>query len=174
MTGLSEEYREPRAQGPRFDSSTSRLIIGIPLLAILFQVYVPRFVPYLAISGTAAAGDGVFLADVAVADGRGAVRRGHRPGAGFALSHHPLGMFGIVKTLVGYFAASVSLRFDVEIPCCVWCWRFSFFSSMQFFYWVLARALLGDTSQFELAADLVLAVLNAVVAVSSVIICWIN
>jgi len=31
-----------------------------------------------------------------------------------SLSHQPMGMFGIVKTLVGYFSASASLRFDVE------------------------------------------------------------
>ena len=31
-----------------------------------------------------------------------------------SLSKHPLGMFGIVKTLVGYFAASVGMRFDVD------------------------------------------------------------
>jgi hypothetical protein len=29
-------------------------------------------------------------------------------------SSNPLGMYGIVKTLVGYFAASVGLRIDVE------------------------------------------------------------
>ena len=33
-----------------------------------------------------------------------------------SLSHQPIGMFGIVKTLVGYFAASVSMRFDVQNP----------------------------------------------------------
>src|SRR5205814_10112320 len=31
-----------------------------------------------------------------------------------SLSNNPLGMFGIVKTLVGYFAASVGVRLDVE------------------------------------------------------------
>src|SRR5262249_50851922 len=31
-----------------------------------------------------------------------------------SLSKHPLGMFGIVDTLVGYFAASVSQRFEVQ------------------------------------------------------------
>jgi rod shape-determining protein MreD len=29
-----------------------------------------------------------------------------------SLSKNPLGMFGIVKTLVGYFAASVGVRLD--------------------------------------------------------------
>src|SRR5439155_518822 len=31
-----------------------------------------------------------------------------------SLSKYPLGTYGIVKTLVGYFAASVGLRFDVD------------------------------------------------------------
>ena len=39
-----------------------------------------------------------------------------------SLSHNPLGMFGIVKTLVGYFAASMSQRFDVAKSVgALWC-----------------------------------------------------
>ena len=49
-------------------------------------------------------------------------------------------MFGIVKTLVGYFAASVSMRFDVDNPLIQFLLGFFFFFFHQFFYWVLARA----------------------------------
>ena len=81
------------------------------------------------------------------------------------MSHHPLGMFGIVKTLVGYFAASVSQRFDVGNPMLRLVLGFFFFFFHQFFYWVLARALLGEALDFDLQQTLVVAVLNAVVAV---------
>ena len=74
-------------------------------------------------------------------------------------------MFGIVKTLVGYFAASVSQRFDVENPGVRLVLAFFFFFFHQFFYWVLSRALLGQALAFELQQTFVLAILNAVVAV---------
>ena len=82
-----------------------------------------------------------------------------------SLSLDPLGMFGIVKTLVGYFAASVSQRFDVENPVVRLVLGFFFFFFHQFFYWVLARALLGETLDFDPQQTLVVAILNAAVAV---------
>ena len=60
-----------------------------------------------------------------------------------SLSDHPLGMFGIVKTLVGYFAASVSQRFDVENPVVRLVLGFFFFFFHQFFYWVLIARAVG-------------------------------
>jgi len=42
---------------------------------------------------------------------------------------------------------------------------FFFFFFHQFFYWVLSRALLGEAVSFEPVQTLVLAVLNAAVAV---------
>ena len=74
-------------------------------------------------------------------------------------------MFGIVKTLVGYFAASVGLRFDVEHPVIRLCWAFFFYFFHQFFYWVLARALLGEPLVFDSQRTLVLGLLNALVGV---------
>ena len=83
-----------------------------------------------------------------------------------SLSKNPLGMFGIVKTLVGYFAASVGLRFDVDHPLVRLVLVFFFFVFHQFFYWVLVARLLGQQVSFEPQRTLVLGLLNAVVAVS--------
>ncbi len=117
-------------------------LIVIPLIAILFQVYVPRFIgflPYLELP---------LLITVHFA----LSRRSPIPSVFYgmsiglvqdSLSHQPIGMFGIVKTLVGYFAASVSQRFDVENPMVTFILSFFFYFFHQFFYWVLARALLG-------------------------------
>ena len=58
-------------------------------------------------------------------------------------------MFGIVKTLVGYFAASVGVRLDVEHPAIRFVLAFFFFFFHQFLYWVMARALLGQQVAFE-------------------------
>ena len=74
-------------------------------------------------------------------------------------------MFGIVKTLVGYFAASMSLRVDVGNPLLRLVLGFFFFFFHQLLYWVLANALLGETLRFEVPQALVLAILNAIVAV---------
>ena len=83
-----------------------------------------------------------------------------------SLSKTPIGMFGIVKTLVGYFAASVGMRFDVDHGLVRLVLAFFFYFFHQFFYWVLASALLGQQVAFELQRTLILGVLNAVVAVS--------
>lgn len=90
-------------------------LVGVPLAAILFQVYVPRFITYLAYLELP------LLVTVYFPLMRRSPVMGVFFGAGVGLtqdslsqSHHPLGMFGIVNTLVGYFAASVGQRFEVE------------------------------------------------------------
>ena len=82
-----------------------------------------------------------------------------------SLSHQPLGMFGIVKTLVGYFAASVSMRFDVDNPFIQFILSFFFFFFHQFFYWMLSRALLAQQLDFNPQQTLILGLLNAAVAI---------
>lgn len=76
----------------------------------------------------------------------------------------PIGMYGITKTLVGYFAASVSVRFNVESPAIrlVLCFFFYFFHA--FFYWVMRRALLGQIVPFDPQETFVHGALNAVIA----------
>ncbi|MBZ5633516.1 MAG: rod shape-determining protein MreD [Acidobacteriia bacterium] len=139
-------------------------IVGIPLAAILFQVYVPRFFTYLAYL------EMPLLVTVYFSLMRRSPPFGVLLGmciglAQDSLSNHPLGMFGIVKTLVGYFAASVSQRFETNNAVLRLVLAFFFFFFHQFFYWVLARALLGEAVSFEPLQTLVLAVLNAAVAV---------
>jgi rod shape-determining protein MreD len=76
----------------------------------------------------------------------------------------PIGMYGITKTLVGYFAASVSVRFNVESSGIrlVLCFFFYFFHA--FFYWVMRRALLGQIVPFDPQETFVHGALNAVMA----------
>jgi rod shape-determining protein MreD len=76
----------------------------------------------------------------------------------------PIGMYGITKTLVGYFAASVSMRFNVDntVIRLVLCFFFYFFHS--FFYWVMRRALLGQIVPFDPQQTLLHGVFNVAVA----------
>ena len=139
------------------------IVVAVPMAAILFQVYVPRFLTYLAYLELP------LLVTVYFALTRRSPVAGVLYGASVglaqdSLSHHPLGMYGIVKTLVGYFAAFVSQRFEVRNPSVRAILAFFFYFFHEFFYWVLARALLGEPVEFDPARTIVLAVLNAAVA----------
>jgi rod shape-determining protein MreD len=138
-------------------------LVVAPLATILFQVYVPRFFPFLS-----------YLELPLLVTLHFALRRRSPLAAVFygsaigllqdSLSNLPLGMYGIVKTLVGYFAASVSQRFEVENPVVTVVLAFFFYFFHQFFYWVLARALLGQLIGFDPQQTLMFGLLNALVA----------
>lgn len=140
-------------------------LIAVPLAAILFQVYIPLFFQFFQFLELP------LLVTVYFALMRRDQVAGAFIGAGIglvqdSLSHQPLGMFGIVKTLVGYFAASVGMRFDVDHIVVRFLLAFLFYCFHQFFYWVLARALLGQLLPFDIPHTLVIALLNAVVGIS--------
>lgn len=140
-------------------------LITIPLAAILFQVYVPLFFQFLAYLELP------LLVTVYFALMRRNQISGVFIGAVIglvqdSLSHQPLGMFGIVKTLVGYFAASVGMRFDVEHVVVRFLLGLFFFCFHQFFYWVLARALLGQQVGFDIQQTFFIGLLNAAVGIS--------
>jgi rod shape-determining protein MreD len=139
------------------------ILMVVPFTAILFQVYVPRFLPFLSylelpllITVHFALTRREPISSVFFGAAIGLVQD--------SLSHQPIGMFGIAKTLVGYFAASVGLRFDVENPVLTFILGFFFYVFHQFFYWVLARALLGQVVNFDLQQTLIYGMLNAAVA----------
>jgi rod shape-determining protein MreD len=164
MSDFSAGYTATPRKKNRIARYKWAVIAGITLAAILFQVYVPRFVTYLGYLELP------LLVTVYFSLMRRSPTVGVLQGAGIglaqdALSANPLGMFGIVKTLVGYFAASVSQRFDVETAGARLVLAFFFFVFHQFFYWVLGRALLSQPITLDLPQTLVMAVLNALVAV---------
>ena len=151
-----------REQVSRF---RARVLLSVPLAAILFQVYVPRFFPFL----------GYLELPLLVTIYFALMRRSQIGGlfvgaliglAQDSLSTKPLGMYGIVKTLVGYFAASVGLRIDVEHPFIRLILTFFFYFFHQLMYWVLSRGLLREQVGFEAQRTLVLGLLNAIVGMA--------
>jgi len=137
----------------------------VPLAAILFQVYVPLFFQFLAYLELP------LIVTIYFALMRRSPIGGLFVGAlvGLAqdsLSKNPLGMFGITKTIIGYVAASVGLRLDVDHPLIRLILGFFFFVFHQFIFWALSRGLLGQQMNFETQRTLVLGLLNAIVAVS--------
>ena len=168
MSDLGANFRADFSESPLLKKGVSKYhiaaLIGIPLAAILFQVYVPRFFErlsylelpllvtvYFSLMRRSPVVGVLFGASIGLAQD--------------SLSHNPLGMFGIVKTLVGYFAASMSQRFDVQNAGVRLVLGFFFCFFHQFFYWVLGRALLGEALDLDLQTTLLVAVLNALVAV---------
>lgn len=152
----------PRKRGESY--FRAYVLVLIPLSAILFQVYVPKFIPSLSYLELP------LLVTVYFSLMRRQPIAGCFIGAGIglvqdSLSHGPLGMFGIVKTLVGYFAASVSQRFDVENLALRFFLSLFFFVFHQFFYWVIARALLAQNVDFDPVQAAIVGLLNAVVSV---------
>jgi len=141
------------------------VMLVVPLASILFQVYVPLFFQFLSFL------EMPLLVVVYFALMRRSQVGGLLVGAlvGLAqdsLSKNPLGMLGIVNTLVGYFAASVGLRLDVDHPLIRLLLTFFFFLFHQLFYWLMVRALLGQQLAFEVQRTLVLGLLNAIVGIS--------
>ncbi|MCX6637325.1 MAG: rod shape-determining protein MreD [Acidobacteria bacterium] len=163
MTEFGEGLIPDAPRPTRLGKFRPAALLLTPLAAILFQVYVPLFFQYLSYL------EMPLLVTVYFALMRRGPVSGLFLGAGIglvqdSLSGQPLGMFGIVKTLVGYFAASVSLRFDVDNPLIRLVLAFFFFFFHQFFYWVLASALLGQQMRFDLQQTAISGLLNAAVA----------
>lgn len=77
----------------------------------------------------------------------------------------PIGMYGITKTLVGYFSASVSMRFNVESSVIRLVLSFFFYFFHAFLYWIMRRALLGQVVPFDPQETFVHGALNALVAI---------
>lgn len=140
------------------------VMLLVPLAAVLFQVYVPLFFQFL----------GFLEMPLLVVVYFGVMRRSQISGllagalvglAEDSLSKNPLGMYGIVKTLVGYFAASVGVRLDVDNPFLRIVLIFFFYVFHQTLYWVMARALLNQQLAFEAQKTLLVGLLNAMVGV---------
>ncbi len=140
------------------------VMVLVPVAAILFQVYVPVFFAYL----------GYLELPLLVTVYFAVMRR--QPVAGLlygaaiglaqdSLSHQPVGIFGIIKTLVGYISASLSLRLDMENPGARFALAFGFVLFHQATYWLLATTLIGNPLEFGWTETVVTGVMNGAVAV---------
>jgi len=162
------EYSDRMLEGSRGRQRDPRFrplfLVLLPLVAILFQVYVPLFVSFLAHLELP------LLVTVHFAMMRRQPIAGTLYGAAIglvqdSLSHQPLGLFGIVKTAVGYLAASLSIRFDVDNQAMRLGLAFVFFVIHQLLYWALDTYLLGSTAGFSIGETLLLGAMNGAVAV---------
>jgi rod shape-determining protein MreD len=143
------------------------VFFAVPLVALIIQVYLPLFQTLKFISRI----ELPLLVTIYFALMRRSQIRGLTIGMVLGLAQDSLlsqkiGMFGICKTLVGYFAASIGMQFDVEHSFVRMILCFVFYMFHQFLYWVLQRALLDQPVVFDLEGTLILAAINSIIGVA--------
>jgi rod shape-determining protein MreD len=135
-------------------------ILLIPLAAILIQIFIPvkvRFMPII---------DLPFLVTVFFATARRNPISGCLTGCDlFAGPSHPLGMYGIALTVVGYLASSLGGKIDVENPGSRFLITFGFFVIHEGVYYGVAHGLLRQSLQWSWSHTAVSAVANAILGV---------
>lgn len=82
-----------------------------------------------------------------------------------ALTHYPLGIFGIAKAVVGYMAASIGVRVDTENHGSRLLLIFGFSLAQTGVLFLLQRHLLGQPFAWHWVHELIRAVLNALIGV---------
>jgi rod shape-determining protein MreD len=138
--------------------------IGVPLLALFLQATLPRLVSLFSLL------DLPLLVTVFFAVARRNPILGTTTGALIglvqdALTHLPLGLFGIAKTVVGYAASSVGAKVDVENPGSRLLMTFGFYLLHRGVFQVVARSMARLEVPFSWPHELAAALLNAVIAV---------
>ncbi len=140
-------------------------LVGVPLAAVLLQIYLPLLLPFLSFLELPLLV--VIYFSLMRRSPVGGIVMGALVGlAQDSLSTNPLGMFGIVKTLVGYFGSSVGVRLDVENVFIRLVMTFFFYCFHQLLYWLMSRALLAQSVVFDVQKTLVLGLLNTIVAIA--------
>jgi rod shape-determining protein MreD len=140
---------------------------AVPLGALLIQVYLPLFKPlqfirYIELPLMAT----IYFAIMSRSQLHGLVIGMMLGLAQDSVFYQKIGMYGICKTMVGYFAASVGLQVDVENSFVRVMITLVFYLFHQFLYWVLQHGLLDQAVPFNLQRELILALINAVIAMA--------
>lgn len=139
-------------------------LLAAPLAALLFQVYAPLLFGVLAYLELP------LLVTIYFAMSRRNPVSGLFIGAGIglaqdALSHRPIGLIGMVKTLAGYAASSAGLRLDTDNALVRVLMCFLFFLGHQMALGLLRWALLKEAVSLAPLVTLLAASVNALLAV---------
>ncbi len=136
----------------------------IPALAIFFQAFLPVRLHFLSI----------FDLPLLVTIYLGVTRR--NPVTGLltgcvlgliqdTLTHHPLGVYGIAKTVVGFGASSLGVKLDVENAASRFLVTYGFYLLHQFLYFSVQRGLVGQAMDWAWGHELIAGLANAGLAV---------
>lgn len=138
--------------------------ILIPLLAVFLQAFVPLRLSFFAIF------DLPLLVVIFFAVARRSQVSGMLTGAVIgllqdSLTHQPIGVYGIAKTVVGYGASSLGVKIDVENAGSRFLVTLFFYILHEVVYFTIARGLVGLTLHWSWVHELGAAFANAVLAV---------
>ena len=142
------------------------VIFCIPLVAVVIQIFIPvkvRFMPIV---------DLPFMVTIFFATARRNPISGCLTGCFigllqdlFAGPNHPLGMYGIALTVVGYLASSLGVKIDVENPGSRFLITFGFFGVHEGVYYVVAHVMLRQAVEWSWSHTAVSALANAVIGI---------
>ena len=82
-----------------------------------------------------------------------------------SLTHHPIGMYGLAKTIIGFAASSLGVRVDVENPGSRIIMGFGFYLVHQAIYFAVARNLVNEEIPWAWGHTLGAALANGLLAV---------
>jgi rod shape-determining protein MreD len=138
--------------------------ILVPLVALFLQAFVPLRFPFFDIF------DLPLLVVIFFAVARRSPVTGLLTGAVIgllqdSLTHHPLGVYGLAKTVVGYGASSLGVKLDVENAGARFLVTLFFYVIHEIVYFTVARGLVGLTLQWSWLHELGSGLANALLAV---------
>lgn len=179
MTSRSMNYRgslTSREQVAIYEFSWPATIL-IPLGAIVIQAFLPvrvRFLPIIdlpmmvtiffavarrnPVSGCLTGAIIGLLQDALAGAGSFTV-------LGSSVMSHPLGMYGITDTIIGYLASSLGVKIDVENPGTRFLITYIFFMLHQGIYFGIAHGMLGQPRVWNWSYVALSALANAIIAV---------
>jgi rod shape-determining protein MreD len=136
----------------------------VPLAAIFLQAFLPLRLPFFSIF------DLPLLVTIFFAVARRSQVAGLLTGAAIglvqdSLTHGPIGVYGIAKTVVGYGASSLGVRLDVENAGARFLVTLFFYGVHQVVYFSVARGLVGQAVASTWTHELGRAFANAALSV---------
>ena len=137
--------------------------ILLPLIALFLQAFVPLRLHFFSVF------DLPLLVVIFFAVARRSPVSGLLSGAVIgilqdSLTHQPIGVYGIAKTVVGFGASSLGVKLDVENVGSRFLVTLFFYVVHEFVYFLVARGLVGLTLEWSWLHELAGAVANAVLA----------
>ena len=140
------------------------VLILVPLIALFLQVYLPLRFPSIAILNLPVLI--VIYFSVSRRSPIGGTLLGLVIGIiQDAMTHLPLGINGIIDCILGYLAASIGLRIDVDNPGTRLIMNFTFILLASSLHVLILRRLIGIHEQWYGLHDLIRALVNGLVGV---------
>ena len=139
--------------------------ILIPLIAVFLQAFLPLRLHFMSVF------DLPLLVTIFFAVVRRSPISGLLTGAVIgllqdSLTHHPIGLYSIAKTVVGYGASSLGVKLDVDNIGSRFLLTLVFYVVHEILYFIVARGLVGLTLEWSWLHELGSGFANAVLAVA--------